>query len=121
MKFLADMHIAPRTVQHLRQLGHDVKRVDDILPPTAADTLIIATAQETTRVILTQDLDFSALIALSGQMAPSLITLRLSSAPIGHVNTILSNAIPHLGSATQAGSMVTIEDHAVPIRPLPIG
>lgn len=121
MKLLADMHIAPRTVLHLRQLGHDVKRVDDILPPTAADTLIIATAKETARVILTQDLDFSALIALSGQMTPSLISLRLSSARIEHVNTILSNALPQLESATQAGSMVTIEDHAIRIRPLPIG
>ena len=51
MKLLADMHIAPRTVQHLRQIGHDVLRVDDILPPTATDTLIIATAKETARVI----------------------------------------------------------------------
>ena len=29
MRLLADRHIAPRTVQFLRQLGHDVARVSD--------------------------------------------------------------------------------------------
>ena len=32
MRFLADLHIAPRTVQFLRQLGHDVARVSDLAP-----------------------------------------------------------------------------------------
>ena len=53
-------------------------------------------------------------------MTPSLISLRLSSARIEHVNTILTDALPQLESALQAGSMVTIEDHALRIRPLPI-
>lgn len=121
MKLLADMHIAPRTVAHLRQLGHDVLRVDDVLPPTASDPLIITTAKETGRIILTQDLDFSALIALSGHNSPSLISLRLASVRVEYVNAVLQEVLPQIEPALQKGSMVTIEGHAVRVRPLPLG
>ena len=37
MKLLADVHISPRTVRFLRDLGHDVVRSDEVLPANAAD------------------------------------------------------------------------------------
>ena len=42
MRLLADLHIAPRTVQFLRQLGHDVARVSDLAPPTMPDADIVS-------------------------------------------------------------------------------
>ncbi len=42
MRLLADMHISPRTVEFLRSLGHDVVRVNAILPATASDETIVA-------------------------------------------------------------------------------
>jgi predicted nuclease of predicted toxin-antitoxin system len=44
MRLLADLHIAPRTVQFLRQLGHDVARVSDLAPPTLPDADIVSLA-----------------------------------------------------------------------------
>ena len=41
MRLLADLHISPQTVAFLKSLGHDVVRVNDILPVNAADELII--------------------------------------------------------------------------------
>ena len=120
MRLLADVHIAPRTVHFLQSLGHDVLRVDEILPPTAPDTLIVKTANDTERVILTQDLDFSAIIALSGQTKPSLISLRLSSTRVDWVNTILANLLSQLEEITQAGCIVTVVDHTFRVRLLPI-
>ena len=86
MKLLADLHISPRTVEFLRSLGHDVLRVNEILPVTSADEIIVTRAAREQRTILTQDLDLSAIIALAGRNAPSLITLRLSSSRIENVN-----------------------------------
>jgi predicted nuclease of predicted toxin-antitoxin system len=66
MKLLADVHISPRTVTFLRGLGHDVVRVGpDYLRPTASDANIVAAAITDERIIVTQDVDFSALVALS--------------------------------------------------------
>jgi predicted nuclease of predicted toxin-antitoxin system len=82
MRLLADLHIAPRTIEYLKSLGHDVVRVSQVLPPTSADHEIIAYAGRDRRAILTQDLDFSAEIAVSRQAFPSVILLRLSSSRI---------------------------------------
>ncbi len=66
MRILADVQISPRTVELLRLLEHDVVRVGDVLEPTAADDEIVAEAVRDRRVILTQNLDFTAIVALSG-------------------------------------------------------
>ena len=52
MRLLADLHIAPRTVQFLRQLGHDVARVSDLAPPTLPDVDIVSLAIHERRVVL---------------------------------------------------------------------
>src|SRR5207248_1318004 len=96
MRLLADLHISPLTVAVLNSLGHDVIRVSDVLPLNAADQLIIETARREARIILTQDLDFSRLIAVSGHSAPSLISLRLRSSRIEYVNAVLLRVLPSL-------------------------
>ena len=44
MRILADLHISPRTVEFLRSLGHEAVRVNEILPVTAADEVIVTDA-----------------------------------------------------------------------------
>ena len=120
MRLLADLHIAPRTVQFLRSLGHDVLRVTDLLPATASDESIVERAAQDERIILTQDLDMTAIIALSRRQYPSLVTLRLSSVRIESVNTVLQRTLPMLEHDLQQGALVTIEDSRVRLRRLPL-
>jgi predicted nuclease of predicted toxin-antitoxin system len=84
MKLPADLHISPRTVAFPRSLGHEAVRVDGILPKTASDEEIVAAARDSGSTVLTQDLDFSAIVALSGARTPSLITQRLASSRVEH-------------------------------------
>ena len=120
MRLLADLHISPRTVQFLRSLGHDVLRVADLLPATASDETIVERAAQDQRVILTQDLDMTAIIALSRRQYPSLVTLRLSSVRIEFVNTVLQRTLPILEQDLLQGTLVTIEDSRVRLRRLPL-
>ena len=120
MRIIADVHICPVTVQHLNSLGHDVIRSGDVLPEEAPDLEIIERAVATNRVILTEDLDFSDIIALSGVTRPSLITLRLTDARAGNVNRILVVALPGLESLVAAGILATVEDERVRVRELPV-
>jgi predicted nuclease of predicted toxin-antitoxin system len=120
MRLLADLHIAPRTVEFLKSLGHDVVRVSQVLPPTSSDLEIIAYAGRDRRAILTQDLDFSAEIAVSRQAYPSVILLRLSSSRIESVNRILSDVLAALEQDVQEGALITVEDHRVRRRRLPL-
>jgi predicted nuclease of predicted toxin-antitoxin system len=82
VRLLADLHISPSTVSFLRSVGHDVVRVDEVLPNTTSDAEILARAAQESRAVLTQDLDFSALVAVAGMRAPSLISLRRSSSRV---------------------------------------
>ena len=121
MRLLADMHISPRTVAHLRATGHDVVRVDALLPPTAADEDVLGRAISEKRVVLTQDLDFSRLVVASGRTQPSIISLWLTSSRIEHVNAVLDRVLPSLEHLFDEGAIVSIEDDRVRKRTLPVG
>lgn len=120
MRLLADLHIAPRTVEFLRTLGHDICRVTDLLPVDAPDEVIVERAAQERRTILTQDLDFSSIITLSGRRTPSLLSLRLSSSKIEMVNAVLQRTLPVLESELEQGAIVTIEDQRTRLRRLPL-
>lgn len=121
MRLLADVHISPRTVAFLRRLGHDVVRVGpDYLSSTAPDKAIVAAAIADERHIVTQDVDFSAIVALSGSIRPSVVLLRIGSARLELVNELLDRALPMVEGDLAVGALITIEDHQVRIRRLPI-
>jgi len=80
LRFLADIHISPMTVEVLRDKGYDIGRVTDKLPATASDKEIVQLALNEKAVIITQDLDFSAILAQSGLNRPSVISLRVDNA-----------------------------------------
>lgn len=92
----------------------------DLAPPTLPDAGIVSLAIHERRVVLTQDLDFSRLVALSGAREPSLISLRLSFSQIEHVNSILQHALPNLESVVPEGAIITIGDHRIRVRRLPL-
>jgi len=120
MKLLADLHIAPATVNFLRSLGHDAVRVSDLMPANSPDAEIVAEAARQDRVILTQDLDFSAIVALGRFAHPSILSLRLSSSRIEHVNAVLKNALPMVESELKSGAIVAVEDTRIRSRKLPM-
>lgn len=70
--------------------------------------------------MVTQDLDFSALLALGGHRRPSLITLRLLVSDPNRVTRRLLQVLPHVEAALRDGSAVTVEDVTLRVRRLPI-
>lgn len=119
-RFLADLNISSQTVEALRQQSWDINRSSRWLPSTAPDDEILDFARNEGFVIVTQDLDFSALLALGGYDEPSLVTLRLSNSDPEFVTQRLLEAAPLLGKALVESCAVTIEDFVVRIRKLPI-
>lgn len=79
MKFVADMGISPRTVNLLKTAGYDaVHLVDEGLERLADDEILIKARFER-RILLTVDLDFGYLLAVSGATLPSVILFRLGN------------------------------------------
>ena len=120
MRILADIHISPRTVELLCLLGHDVVRVGEALEPTASDDESVAEALRDRRVVLTQGLDFTAIVAFSGLNGPSVVSLRLSSSRIQRVNDRLTEVLPVIEEDVTHGAIVTVDDSRIRTRKLPI-
>jgi len=120
LRFIADMNLSPLTVNDLRRDGWEIVRVSDFLPADASDDKILAWTRSQDSVLITQDLDFSTLLALAGFLRPSLITLRLSNTDPGVVTSRLRRIIAQIEQALREGSAVTVDDINVRIRRLPI-
>ena len=120
VKIIADVNIAPRTVEHLRSLGHDVVRVSEVMSASVSDREIVEYARREGRAALTQDLDLTTIVALSGDGQPSVLTLRLPSSRVDAVNASLEAALPALEGDVRQGIAATIEEGRIRRRSLPI-
>lgn len=120
LQYLADMNLSPQTVWALQQDGLEIIRVSDVMPGTAKDRDILLYARQQDRVIITQDLDFSRLIAIAGYASPSLVTLRLSTSDPISITQSLRQILPLVADSLSQGCAVTIDDHNVRVRSLPI-
>jgi predicted nuclease of predicted toxin-antitoxin system len=120
IRLLADVHISPKTVGDLQKQGYEIMRSSEVLPANAPDINILEFARIENWVVLTQDLDFSMLVALSRYSQPSLITLRLSSAKPDIVTKRLLDVLSQIEKALQEGSAITVQDESIRIRKLPV-
>jgi len=120
MKLLADLNISPRVVTLLRRAGHDVTRVGDVLDPRAADDTILDHAAQSEAVLLSQDQDFSAILAGRGARGPSLVNLRLSIVEAEFTAKIIVAVLAQTANDLSEGAIVTIDDGGVRVRRLPV-
>lgn len=120
MRYLADHHISPRTVTSLKANGFDIYRVSDSLPPDAEDLQILELARTEDRTVITQDLDYSALLASHGSTHPSVVSLRLHNNRPERLAIVLEKTLPTVEGDLQAGAIVVIEETRIRIRRLPL-
>ncbi len=120
MKFITDIHISPQTVKGLLNKGYQIKRVTEFLESNAKDSQILDLAFKEKSTLITQDLDFSALLAKRGTNKPSVITLRVNNAKPSNITKILERALPQIKSEINKGSIIIIEEERIRIRKLPI-
>ena len=59
MKFLLDANMPRSAASLLRELGHQVEDVRDVLPPGADDSEVAAFAKSNQLVLITRDFDFA--------------------------------------------------------------
>ena len=120
LRFLVDMNLPSKTTTNLQQQGWDALRVSQVLPMDTEDPKILEFARQQNRVIITQDLDFSSLLALGGYEKPSLITFRLSMPDSETITRKLLEIVPHIEDRLAERCAVTIDDRRVRVRRLPI-
>ncbi len=120
MRFLADMGIGMRVVKWLRSKGHDVSHLSEERLQRLPNGEIFDKAIAENRVILTFDLDFGEIAALSSGRKASIVVLRLHNTRSDHVMDRLAVVLEESMSALEQGAVVVIEESRHRIRYLPI-
>jgi len=120
VRFLADMGLAQSTVTWLRGQGHDAVHLREQGLQRLDDASIIAKARCEERVILTHDLDFGRIVALSQDRSPSVITFRLDDMRPFRVNHYLAEVVVRLRADLERGALVSVNERGIRVRPLPV-
>jgi predicted nuclease of predicted toxin-antitoxin system len=121
MRFLADMGVAQSIVQWLRNEGHDAVHLREEKLHRIPNGAIFEKAYAESRVILTFDLDFGEIIALSGGKSVSVILFRLHNTRTPHVVERLKKVLRDSGDDLEKGAIVVVEESRHRTRRLPIG
>jgi len=120
MKFLADMGISPRSVAFLRNLGYEAVHLYELGLERLPDVEILTKARREGYVLLTHDLDFGELIALSGADLLSVVIFRLRSMRPANVNRYLQILVTEHQTSLEKGAIFSVTESRIRVRTLPI-
>jgi predicted nuclease of predicted toxin-antitoxin system len=118
--FLANMNISPITVEALRNHGWDIIRVSEVMDEKSKDIDVLVYAQKQNKVVITQDLDFSQILALRGYAKPSLINLRFENARPDFVTARIIDVVSSMEKELEEGVVVTVDETSARYKNLPI-
>jgi predicted nuclease of predicted toxin-antitoxin system len=121
MRILADMGVDIRVVQWLRQHGHDAKHLRDEGLHRMPNGEIFSKAISENRVIITFDLDFGEIAALSRGQKASVILFRLHNTRTPHLINRLATVLAESTDALEKGAVVVVEESRHRVRYLPLG
>jgi predicted nuclease of predicted toxin-antitoxin system len=120
LKFFADECISPVTVSFLKKHGYKAEHTEDLKMFAAKDSEILDYTAKKDMILITQDLDFSALLALSGSSHPGVITLRLKFPSPENVNSSLKKLLDSRTEEQIKGYLIILEETKIRFRRLPI-
>lgn len=121
MKLLLDMNLAPRWEPYLRERGWPAEHWVALGEPDADDATIMAFARQHGHVIVTNDLDFGTLLALSDDSGPSVVLLRASVLAPESIGVRLTECLVRFQPQLEKGALVVFDDLQNKLRLLPIG
>ena len=120
MRFLADAGLSPKTVEFLRQLGHEATHVRDLGLQRARDSELVERARTDGSVIVTFDLDFGDILALGVLDKPSTVIFRLADERADSVSKRLEAVLTERIADLESGALILVEDARYRVRKLPI-
>jgi predicted nuclease of predicted toxin-antitoxin system len=120
MNFLLNENISPSLCAGLERLGYSARHVKDVGLLAAKDQAIFEFAQQSGEVIITHDLDYSRIHALSGASKPSVILIRIEPLNNELILTFLKNNLAQISNELEKGAFVVVENDQLRIRELPI-
>lgn len=120
MKFLVDMPLSPALAHWLQNQGHDAIHAASHGLGRAPDTEIIKRAATEARTVITADLDYPRLLALTSAFAPSLILFRGGNWSDTEIILRLQQVLHGISESDLEQSILVVDRRRLRRRKLPI-
>ena len=120
MKLIVDMNLSPRWVAVLADAGIEAAHWSTLGAHDAADAAIMTYANTNDYVVLTHDLDFSAILAATQGEKPSVVQIRAEDVSPDMIGTQVIAALRQMASELDEGALLTIDPDRTRLRVLPL-
>ena len=120
MKLLVDMNLSPRWIGLLRDSGVDAVHWSAVGKINAPDADIMAYAMSNDCIVLTHDLDFSAILAATQGEKPSVVQIRADDVSPDAIGMQVVAALRQMESELEAGALLTIDPSRTRLNLLPL-
>lgn len=120
MKLLVDMNLSPRWVKLLAAAGIEAEHWSEIGTANASDSEIMAFAKANGYVVLTHDLDFSAILAATQGDKPSVVQIRSEDLSPDVIGRPVIDALRQMTLELEEGALLTVDPKRTRLRVLPL-
>ena len=120
MRVLIDMNLPPLLANMLTDMGIESVHWYGIGAPDAKDPEIMAYAKEYDYVVLTCDLDFSAILSITHGHKPSVVQMRTHGFSVEKVAELAGNSILKCSAELKEGAILSIDANRARLRLLPL-
>lgn len=120
MRNLVDMNLSPRWAVLLTDAGVEASHWSTLGPANAPDAEIMAFARTNGYVVLTHDLDFSAILAATGGDKPSVVQIRADDISPDMIGKTVINALSQMADELDHGALLTVDPRRTRLRLLPL-
>lgn len=121
MKLIIDMNLSPRWVRLLTGEGIQAIHWSTIGAANASDLEIMAYAKAKGFIVLTHDLDFSAILAATQGEKPSVVQIRADDLSPSAIGWKIVTALRQMETELEEGALITVDPNRTRLRLLPLG
>ena len=120
MKLLIDMNLSPRWTRYLMDAGLEAAHWSTLGAANAPDVEIMTFARVNGYVVLTHDLDFSAILAATHGLKPSVVQIRSEDVNPDVIGKLVVDALRQMNADLNNGALLTIGTNRTRLRILPL-
>lgn len=120
MKILVDMNLSPSWVSLLQEAGFAAVHWSSVGDPRAVDTVVLRWTREQRYILFSHDLDFGAILAATGAVAPSVLQVRTQDVTPDHLGNLVLAALRQHRELLEKGALISVDEGQMRARILPI-
>jgi predicted nuclease of predicted toxin-antitoxin system len=121
VKLVVDMNLSPNWISFLESHGWSAVHWSRIGNPRASDATIVEWAVTHERVVITHDLDFGTILALTHATGPSVLQVRAADVMPDRLGDAVLAALSQHEADLSSGALVVVDESRSRVRLLPIG